>query len=130
MIFVYEYGEPREKRRTRRKLCPSVILFTINPTKTEPGANRSLRSDRPTTNLLSHDTVCGGRFTGALCCDSTVQCDLLCKQRYVSVINRGACQHCKRSRKTRLKNMCMSATNSSSLQHFRLVHVPQKKLDS
>jgi hypothetical protein len=33
--------------------CPSVTLFTTNPTWTNPG----LRGERPATNRLSHDTA-------------------------------------------------------------------------
>jgi hypothetical protein len=43
-----------ENRRTRRKTCPSATLSTINPTWIEPGANPSLRGERPATNDLRH----------------------------------------------------------------------------
>jgi hypothetical protein len=46
-----------ENRRThRKKTCPNANLSTINPTRTDPGANWCLRGDRPATNRLSHDT--------------------------------------------------------------------------
>jgi hypothetical protein len=46
-----------ENRRTRRKTCSGATLSTTNPTWIEPGANPGLRSERPATNDLSHDTV-------------------------------------------------------------------------
>jgi hypothetical protein len=45
-----------ERRRTLRKTCPSDTLSTTNPTRSGPGANRSLRGERPATNRLSHST--------------------------------------------------------------------------
>jgi hypothetical protein len=38
-----------EKRRTRRKTCPSAILFTTNPTWTVLGATPVLRVEKPAT---------------------------------------------------------------------------------
>jgi hypothetical protein len=46
-----------ENRRTRRKTCPSATLSTTNPTWIDPGANPGLRSERPATNHLNHDTA-------------------------------------------------------------------------
>jgi hypothetical protein len=60
----YEFEERRrndiltgENRRTRRKTCPSVTLSTTNPTWIDPGANPSVRSQRPATNDRSHGTA-------------------------------------------------------------------------
>jgi hypothetical protein len=36
-----------ENRRTRRKICSSAILYAINPTWIDPGANPGLHSERP-----------------------------------------------------------------------------------
>jgi hypothetical protein len=47
----------RENRRTRRKTCPSATLSATNPIWIDPGANPSLRGERPTTNNLSHGTA-------------------------------------------------------------------------
>jgi hypothetical protein len=49
-----------ENRRTRIKTCPSAPLSITNPTWTDPGANPSLRDERPVTNRLSHDTALTG----------------------------------------------------------------------
>jgi hypothetical protein len=46
-----------ENRITRRKTCPSATLSTTNPTWIDPGANSSLRGERPATNRLSHGTA-------------------------------------------------------------------------
>jgi hypothetical protein len=43
-----------ENRITRRKPCPSAILFTANPTRTEPSG---LQGESPATNRLSHGTA-------------------------------------------------------------------------
>jgi hypothetical protein len=43
--------------RSRRKTCPTVILFTMNITWNVLGAKPSLRGENPATNCLSHDTV-------------------------------------------------------------------------
>jgi hypothetical protein len=40
-----------------RKNLSQCHLSTTNPTWTEPGANPGLRSERPTTNCLSHGTA-------------------------------------------------------------------------
>jgi hypothetical protein len=59
----YEFGErrwndiDRGNRKTRRKICPSINLSTINPTWIDPGANPGLRGETPTTNDLSHGTT-------------------------------------------------------------------------
>jgi hypothetical protein len=60
----YEFGERRwndiltgQNRITRRKTCPSAILFTTNPAWIDPGANLDLRGERPATNYLSHGTA-------------------------------------------------------------------------
>jgi hypothetical protein len=45
-----------ENQRARRKTCPGVTLFTINPTWTDLGANPGLRSENLTTNRLSYRT--------------------------------------------------------------------------
>jgi hypothetical protein len=52
-----------ETLRIRRKTCPIVILFTINPTWTDPSVNPALRGERQAANRLSH---------GAVCCSLTV----------------------------------------------------------
>jgi hypothetical protein len=36
---------------------PSATLSTTNPTWIDPGANPSLRGERPATNRLSHGTA-------------------------------------------------------------------------
>jgi hypothetical protein len=46
-----------ENRRNQREACPSVTLFTTNPTWTDPGANLVLRVERTATNRLSHGTA-------------------------------------------------------------------------
>jgi hypothetical protein len=57
---IYECGQPRwnyidrDNRRTRRKTCPIVILFTTNPTWTDGGENQRLRCERPALKHLSH----------------------------------------------------------------------------
>jgi hypothetical protein len=57
---IYEYGESLggmiltvKNRRSQRKTCPSATLFTINPTRTDPG----LRGKWLATNRLSHGTA-------------------------------------------------------------------------
>jgi hypothetical protein len=47
-----------ENRRTRRKTCPSVTLFTTNPTWIDPGAKPDLRGERPATNRLNLSHKC------------------------------------------------------------------------
>jgi hypothetical protein len=47
-------GENR--RNLRKKPCPSVILFTTNPTWTDPGAKAGLCGKRQATNRLSYGT--------------------------------------------------------------------------
>jgi hypothetical protein len=60
---VYVYGEPRwndtdrENRRTRTKICPSATPSTTNTIWTDPGANSSLRDEKPATNHPSHGTA-------------------------------------------------------------------------
>jgi hypothetical protein len=39
------------------KTCPSAILSTTNPTRTQPGSKPGLCGERPATNLLSHGTA-------------------------------------------------------------------------
>jgi hypothetical protein len=46
-----------ENRSIRIKTCPSATLSTRNPIRTDPGSNSCLRSERPATNCLSHDTA-------------------------------------------------------------------------
>jgi hypothetical protein len=46
-----------ENRNTGGKTCPSATLSTTNPTWTDPGSNPGIRSERPTTDRLSHGTV-------------------------------------------------------------------------
>jgi hypothetical protein len=46
-----------ENRNTGGKTCLNVTLSTTNPTWTDPGSNPGLRSERPTTNRLSHGTA-------------------------------------------------------------------------
>jgi hypothetical protein len=46
-----------ENLRSRRRTCPSATLSTTKLTWTIPGANLSLRSERPAINRLSHDTT-------------------------------------------------------------------------
>jgi hypothetical protein len=41
------------------KTCPSATLSTTNPTWTDLGSNRGLRSGRPAANRLSHGTALG-----------------------------------------------------------------------
>jgi hypothetical protein len=43
-----------ENRKSRKKTCPSATFSTSDPTWIDSG----LRSDRPATNRLSHDTAC------------------------------------------------------------------------
>jgi hypothetical protein len=57
----YEFGEwrwndilTRDNQKTWRKTYPSATLSTTNPTRIDPGANPSLRGERPATNDLSH----------------------------------------------------------------------------
>jgi hypothetical protein len=50
-----------ENRSTREKTCPSVTLFTTNPTWTDPGSNPGLCDERPAANRLTHGT--GSRST-------------------------------------------------------------------
>jgi hypothetical protein len=52
----------RGKPTTLRKTCPSATLSTTNPTWTDPGSNAGLRSGRPATNRLSHDTALDSFF--------------------------------------------------------------------
>jgi hypothetical protein len=62
---IYEYGEWRwndidgENQRTRRKTCPSATLSTTNPTRTDPGKNLGLCSERLASNNLSHGMADG-----------------------------------------------------------------------
>jgi hypothetical protein len=49
-----------ENLTIRRKTRPIVILFTINPTWTDPSVNPALRGERQATNRLNHGTVCCG----------------------------------------------------------------------
>jgi hypothetical protein len=53
-----------ENQRTRRKMCPSATLSTINPTWIDP----EIRRDMPATNRLSHGTAQKIQYSG--CCDS------------------------------------------------------------
>jgi hypothetical protein len=45
----------REKPNNLEKNCPNVTSFTTNPSQPNPGANQGIRSDRLTTNCMSHD---------------------------------------------------------------------------
>jgi hypothetical protein len=45
-------------RRPQGETCLSTTSFATNPVWIEPGANPSLRNDRPATNRLSHGTAC------------------------------------------------------------------------
>jgi hypothetical protein len=48
----------REKSKySEKKTCPNATLSAKNPTWADPGANPGLPGERPTTNLLSHDTA-------------------------------------------------------------------------
>jgi hypothetical protein len=49
-----------EDRSTRKKTCPSVTLFTTNPTWTDPGSNPGLRGGRLAANRLSQGTASSG----------------------------------------------------------------------
>jgi hypothetical protein len=55
-----------ENRRTRRKTCPSATLYTTNPIWIDPGGSPGLRSERPTTNCLSHGTALPKIFTASI----------------------------------------------------------------
>jgi hypothetical protein len=46
-----------ETRSTRRETCPNATLSATNPTRTDPGSNSGLRSERPATSNLSHGTA-------------------------------------------------------------------------
>jgi hypothetical protein len=46
-----------ENRSTWEKTCPSATLSTTNPTWTDPESKPGARSERPTTNRLSHGTA-------------------------------------------------------------------------
>jgi hypothetical protein len=57
-VMGHQWNEiDRGKPTTRRKTCPSATLSTTNPTWTDPGSKPGLRSGRPATNRLSHDTA-------------------------------------------------------------------------
>jgi hypothetical protein len=45
-----------ENRSTRRKTCPSVTLYTKNPTSTDLGSKTGLCGDRLATNHFSYGT--------------------------------------------------------------------------
>lgn len=47
----------REKRCTRRRICPSVTLSAQDPTRTDLGLNPDIRSYSPTAYNLIHDTA-------------------------------------------------------------------------
>jgi hypothetical protein len=60
----YEFGELRwndtltgEKRRTRRKTCPSATFSATYPTWIDRVANLGLSCERPATNDVSHGTA-------------------------------------------------------------------------
>jgi hypothetical protein len=61
--MIYWQGK---KRRTRRKTCHSATLSTTNPTWIDPGANPSLRGERPATNRLRHGTTFPVTLTGTV----------------------------------------------------------------
>jgi hypothetical protein len=42
---------------TRRKLCPRATLSTINPIRTGPGLNPSLRSEKLVTNTMAQAII-------------------------------------------------------------------------
>jgi hypothetical protein len=57
-VMEYQWNETdKGKPTTGRKTCPSVTLFTTNPTWIDPGSNLGLHSERPATNRLSHGTA-------------------------------------------------------------------------
>jgi hypothetical protein len=51
-----------ENRSTRRKSFPSATLSTTHPTWDGPELNPALRSERPATNHLNHDTALNFKF--------------------------------------------------------------------
>jgi hypothetical protein len=74
----HEFGERRwndtltgENRRTRRKTCSSVTLFTTNPTWIDLGAKPGLRGERPATNDLRHGPACRLLTAGNRVCYQT-----------------------------------------------------------
>jgi hypothetical protein len=44
---------PGQTRRTWRKTCLGATLYNTDHTRTDPGANPGLRSEKPATNRLS-----------------------------------------------------------------------------
>jgi hypothetical protein len=58
-----------ENRRIRGKACPGATLSTTNPTWTDPGADPSLRGERPATNRLSHGTAKPNFSIAVILCD-------------------------------------------------------------
>jgi hypothetical protein len=54
MLYEYWQGKAEE---LGENICPSVTLYTTNPTWIEPGANPGLGGERPATNDLSDETA-------------------------------------------------------------------------
>jgi hypothetical protein len=63
-----------ENGRTRRKVCPSVTLYTTKPTWNEPGTNPGLRFERPATNCVNHGTTFRIDWMRTYCLDAFVSC--------------------------------------------------------
>jgi hypothetical protein len=47
-----------ENRNTSRKTCPRATSYTINPTRTDLGANPGPRGEKSITNRLTYGTAC------------------------------------------------------------------------